>query len=234
MSGYTFTWEKSPHKENWVEERLDRALAAIDWRCMFPAAVVHNILMVSSDHSALFLDLADQQFRPSHRFRFEMAWSKEPYCKERVLAVWNRSGEVCIQEKLAVCGSHLNQWGMTLRRKFKRDIQNCRDIINRLKGTRDPNLFHELNLAQSDLGRLLEQQELYWSQRAKQHWLKEGDSNTRYFHLSTSNRRRVNTLSKLRDAHGNWCDWDTGLPNVIADYFTDLFQSKGCDSEAIL
>ena len=36
MVGHPFTWEKSKGQSNWVEEKLDKALAQEDWFCSFP------------------------------------------------------------------------------------------------------------------------------------------------------------------------------------------------------
>ncbi|RAL37811.1 hypothetical protein DM860_000505 [Cuscuta australis] len=52
--GYPFTWEKSKGKPEWVEEKLDRALALCSWLDLFPSAKVVNHLMRHSDHSALW------------------------------------------------------------------------------------------------------------------------------------------------------------------------------------
>jgi hypothetical protein len=43
--------------------------------------------------------------------------------------------------------------------------------------------------------KLLIQEEAYWKQRAKMHWLKEGDLNTKFFHISATARRRRKNVS---------------------------------------
>ena len=43
MEGYPFTWERSRGEPNWVEERLDRALATREWLNNFENAVIHNL-----------------------------------------------------------------------------------------------------------------------------------------------------------------------------------------------
>ncbi|PNX63886.1 hypothetical protein L195_g061843, partial [Trifolium pratense] len=46
---------------------------------------------------------------------------------------------------------------------------------------------------------LLVQEEGYWKQRAKMHWLQEGDLNTRFFHMSVSARSKKKKITKLVD-----------------------------------
>jgi hypothetical protein len=40
--------------------------------------------------------------------------------------------------------------------------------------------------------------EMDWRERSRQLWLKEGDANTKYFHLATSARRRNNLISSIK------------------------------------
>jgi hypothetical protein len=51
--------------------------------------------------------------------------------------------------------------------------------------------------------KLLEQEEVHWSQRSRANWLKNGDNNTNYFHKFAIARKKKNYIKRLRDAHGN-------------------------------
>lgn len=53
---------------------------------------------------------------------------------------------------------------------------------------------HMLDL-QNNLASLLLQEDIYWKQRSKIFWLKEGDTNNKFFHAATSTRRRKNTIT---------------------------------------
>ena len=55
--GYRFTWRNGRYGATFVEERLDRFVATIEWRELFPKAIVHHLAMVYSDHDPILLDL---------------------------------------------------------------------------------------------------------------------------------------------------------------------------------
>ena len=57
MSGYPFTWERSRGCANWVEEKLDRALAYDEWHKVFYTVSVLNEDASLSDHMAILLIL---------------------------------------------------------------------------------------------------------------------------------------------------------------------------------
>lgn len=60
---------------SWTQERLDRGVATNEWKTLFPVAVVHNLLMVSSDHCSIYLNLNGESSGPSisQRLHFENA-----------------------------------------------------------------------------------------------------------------------------------------------------------------
>lgn len=76
---------------------------------------------------------------------------------------------------------------------------------------------------------LLEKQDIYWKQRAKQFWLREGDQNTRFFHKYASTRRSSNQLVRVKGEYGNWRETKEEIQGVIEGYFVHLFQSTSAN-----
>ena len=76
----------------------------------------------------------------------------------------------------------------------------------------------ELHLA---LSNLLHQEELYWCQRSRLNWLKEGDSNTKFFHTVANGRRNRNFISHIYHNHVRIED-----AKEIGQVFKSIFQSQ--------
>ena len=55
-SGYKFTWQNRRGKEAFVEERLDKACASVDWSEIHPRAKVTHLTASYSDHDPILLD----------------------------------------------------------------------------------------------------------------------------------------------------------------------------------
>lgn len=51
--------------------------------------------------------------------------------------------------------------------------------------------------------KVLLQEELLWRHKSRVEWLKAGDKNTMFFHLSTVIRRRRNKVEELLNEHGD-------------------------------
>ncbi|XP_019173393.1 PREDICTED: uncharacterized protein LOC109168968 [Ipomoea nil] len=103
MIGYPYTWERGKGTARWVEERLDRVVANMDWLQGNDRARVFNIWTDSSDHTALFLDLGgvDHVLR-SRGFRFENAWLLDGGCREVVEREWSNTPGLALQARLGV------------------------------------------------------------------------------------------------------------------------------------
>ncbi|KAL9666159.1 hypothetical protein QQ045_000483 [Rhodiola kirilowii] len=77
-----------------------------------------------------------------------------------------------------------------------------------------------------ELDEWMETEELFWRQRSREEWLKNGDRNTSYFHAQASQRRRRNHIDMLRNQMGEACESEEGLVSLVTNYFTNIFHSQ--------
>jgi len=82
--------------------------------------------------------------------------------------------------------------------------------------------------------RLLSQDDAYWRQRAKTHWYKDGDRNTKFFHASATAWKKVNRIISLDDDVGNKVTSEKGLQEVAKDYFVNIFQQQDSDFSSVI
>lgn len=77
----------------------------------------------------------------------------------------------------------------------------------------------------TDLDSLLQYEEIFWKQKAKYKWLKEGDRNTKFFNKITSGRKRKNLITKLMIDGNETTDFET-IANVITNFYESLFSQE--------
>ena len=83
----------------------------------------------------------------------------------------------------------------------------------------------QIKVAEQKFGDLLKQEEVWWAQRAKAHWLQHGDLNTKFFHYKASQRKRKNSIYSIQDADGNiWKD-SIHIHSTFLTYFQNIFNS---------
>lgn len=119
----------------------------------------------------------------------------------------------------------IKHWGREKFKHFGKTIDELRSKLQKLKWKRSDNESQEYNETASQLRRLYDQEEIYWKQRSKQHWLKEGDRNTKIFHRYASSRKRNNRLNKLQNDEDIWVE-EEAMYKVIIDYYTNIFTSN--------
>ncbi|XP_052299532.1 uncharacterized protein LOC127903030 [Citrus sinensis] len=203
MEGYQFTWERSRGSVDWVEERLDIVLASAEWLHRFARVKVMSLEASCSDHLPIFMDPNPINTTSRHkRFRFENLWLRERDCVEVITNSCNSSSGCSIQQKISRCGADLFQWGGHLARDFRKRISDCKCLMARLRGRRDQGSVEAFVEARNRYNALLHSHEVFWKQRAKSLWLKEGDRNSRFFHATASTRKRRNSIERLRNRQG--------------------------------
>lgn len=110
---------------------------------------------------------------------------------------------------------------------MQKEIQQYRNDMRKLRARKDNYGVTKYNEARNAFLKLLERQKIYWKQRAKQFWLREGDQNTKFFHRFVTGWKRQNKVTKLQDSSGKWKEDKEGIRQIITDYFSELFQSSG-------
>ncbi|CAL8164318.1 unnamed protein product [Prunus armeniaca] len=206
FSGAKFTWCNKRNAEGITWKRLDRGLSNIAWRLLFPEANLSHLPRVNSDHCPIMVrfssaHLPDKDCVP---FRFQAMWFTHPEFSEFITKLWqSNNGNAII--KSAGLVSPLVSWN---RQVFGCLFRKKRRLLARLEG-------------------IQRKEELFWLQKSRNTWLKEGDRNTHFFHLSTVIRRRRNKLEGLNNEARIWITNKVGMELTIVNYFQGLFGDTG-------
>lgn len=150
LIGHQYTWEKSRGTVNWIEIRLDRAMADSKWWEAFHSAQLFNLDHICSDHSPIFLQpKMEQRIISKRKFRFENAWLTDSMCLEIVKSSCNLDRNMSISKKLEGCKHTLHDWGHKLTGNFKERIRVCKTALKKLRGRRDERATRQYKEAQN-------------------------------------------------------------------------------------
>ena len=77
-----------------------------------------------------------------------------------------------------------------------------------------------------ELSIALKAEEMFWRQKSKVLWLREGDRNSKYFHALVKQRRARNKITQLLDDNGNVVEDEERLVAIATSYFRQTFESS--------
>jgi UDP-2,3-diacylglucosamine pyrophosphatase LpxH len=132
-----------------------------------------------------------------------------------------------VLQRLGRMHQALHAWDMQVLQKPKGRLRKAQRELER---TMNGPLSADNDIKAKELANLveilLEQEEIYWSQRSRANWLQHGDHNTTFFHNFASARRKKNLITKLKNHEGDWVEGTEMLKPLILSYFTNLFTSE--------
>ncbi|XP_035547413.1 uncharacterized protein LOC118348929 [Juglans regia] len=223
--GIKYTWSNGHGDETFIKERLDRAVANIEWRIGFDEVQVETVLAWCSDHLPILLSCSrgwKDNRRYKRFFRYEMCWDKDEDCGKVIERAWKyQSGGV--QNKLISCRQALCHWSKEADEKRSGTIKELTDKLKILKETEGPEKITEIKLISGRLSTLLDQENVWWKQRANSHWLQQGDRNTKYFHACATQRRKKNTIVEIENAQGQLMKEKADIDEAFMGCFSELF-----------
>lgn len=104
-------------------------------------------------------------------------------------------------------------------------------MVEMKKGTLTKEVKVEYDKLAMELEILSHDQAMYWKQRGKATWIKDGDKKISFFHVKTSIRQSVNKITGLRNGVRTWVTEKAQMESVVHEYFMGIFrfadQNKG-------
>ncbi|TYH09201.1 hypothetical protein ES288_A07G076600v1 [Gossypium darwinii] len=226
-----FTWINNREGDAMVKERLDRFVFSSTACNAFLYIDTNVISQTSPDHEVIMLDTLgkkpkEKKDNPRLFFRFEVCWARDEKAKKIIKDSWCNYSDSILEKMNCICDS-LGPWQFNNFNKRKHQINKLSkkldDFIQAPSTQVNLNRIKETRLK---LKKLYEQDEIYWVQRSRIRWLKEGDRNTKFFHVRVTSRRKKNDIERMKDNNGCWVYNNREKCRVARDYIIDLFQTS--------
>jgi len=197
----------------------------------FPRYTNKHLLRYSSDHNPIMLEFysaSEGYSKPNHKklIRFEQLWAQDPESHNIVKTAWNNLDSTNTK-KLQGTLHQLYDWSKIKFGDIPTKIKLTQASLEKLKNQVPRHAcIKQIKEMEDTLDGYLKQEELWWAQRAKVHWLQHGDQNTKFFHYKASQRKRKNYITTLQDPSGNAWQDSAEFPSIFCDYFQTIFDSS--------
>ncbi|TYH28589.1 hypothetical protein ES288_A02G155300v1 [Gossypium darwinii] len=200
-----FMWTNNREGDRLVKERLEKFVVSDATMEQLPFLTSFIIRQSKSDHEAIMMDSEGSKPNKARAgqmvwFRYDTCWADEQELKDIISSIWSKE-DCSMLDKMDLTRDKLSPWQYQRFRRMKNKIKRVEEEISQLMdGGLKEWTMRQLKQARGKLGHLYDVEEKYWALRARSQWLREGDRNTRYFHVRASGRRRKNNISRLKDA----------------------------------
>ena len=68
--------------------------------------------------------------------------------------------------------------------------------------------------------------EILWKQKSRELWLREGDKNSKFFHLSTVIQRKKNHIEAIKNDSGKWLTSTNDIKSYLTLKFSELYSAQ--------
>ena len=206
--GEHFTWFRVTI-DGYLTERLDWAMANEEWLDYYPNNSLRHLDYFHSDHRVLYLSFQKLEStisnkRKRSRFRFENMWIREPECKEIVKSNWVTTNQQALMSTISnieQCSKQLTLWNQAKFGSLAKEIKDTHHQLAQLHNDRERVVTTgELRATELKLNELLLKEEIFWKQRSRILWLREGDQNTKFFHQRANARNKAKLIKGMTKA----------------------------------
>ncbi|XP_071925054.1 uncharacterized protein [Coffea arabica] len=232
-SGSSYTWSGVRAGAR-IWKRLDKVLINQQWLNFLPNTSVQHLNRATSDHTPLLVNLRSADASVPKPFKFQNFWVSSSCFKSTVQSNWELPTQGYGMYRLAF---KLKRMQACLRHWSKQHFGNIFQAVrqNEFEVQQKEILFEatptdearaELHRAKACLLQSLRVEEDYWHQKARLRWLKDGDSNTRYFHASVREKRSKLAIHRIKDEGGIWMEDEDRIGQAAVCFFQRLLTAE--------
>ena len=164
------------------------------------------------------------------KFLFKEAWVKDEGCEDAIANAWSASfnGSLMFQvcNKIKECKKRLLTWSKNSLCSLGKKIEEKQSRLQVLEENNKDASWAKCEALRHEIDILIEKQKIYWKQRSRVSWLREGDRNTKFFHAKAFARRKKNLIISLKEMDGTLIEQQSDIERVIIQRFSTLFQSS--------
>ncbi|CAA0823185.1 Unknown protein, partial [Striga hermonthica] len=231
QQGSFFTWGNNRASDGYVEERLDKVFSSWDWMTNFPNMKVSNFYRSASDHNVILINTDTEVGKRRKRFLFDKAWVKMEGVTEAVKEGWQVEVEGSfmfqVHQEIKQTRMALLSWYKPIHRNSDKEIKQLTSKMEDMRKNGQNIDWKDWSETKTKLDDAHRAEEQFWRIKSRAMWLKAGDSNTRFFHAFTSQRRKTNSIHKLATRVGLICDKQDTIVAHISEFYSTLFTSEG-------
>jgi hypothetical protein len=186
-----------------------------------------------SDHCPIWLVSSPINWGPKP-FRVINGWFDHPDFLSFVEQCWmsfvvNGNKAFVLKEKFRMLKECLRKWNKEvfgyLDLNIEKTVNDLNDIEGLLGGDDDDAQLMAREGLTRDFWRQLHLKESLLKQKSRVKWVKEGDSNSKFFHESIKRRRRRNQLVALKDSD-RWVQGVKDVKGLVRNFFENNFKER--------
>ncbi|KAJ9561549.1 hypothetical protein OSB04_006709 [Centaurea solstitialis] len=240
-TGIQYSWCQKPKEEGGLRRKLDRVMSNITFTSSFVNASVIFLPRGISDHSPSLLLFSGGVKKHKRGFKFDNFLVENPRFKQIVINGWNTQVDgnfmFRVTSRLKLLKKPLaslrNTYGdLSLRvRKAKHEldvIQLACDLDPCNLALRDDLIALRLAYTQAR-----GDEEMAAMQRAKVRWLRDGDSNTRFFHMVLKEKRHSHHVHSIRNMAGSYV-YDQDVPIAFMEHLKSIIGTKDLSLDTLV
>jgi ribonuclease HI len=229
--GEIYTWNNRQEDQQHIRARLDRFLASEGWIKSFPHYKNSHLTRYRSDHCPILLDFSSNPTCRSKKNqkkgnKYEVMWTKHADHIKIMKNAWQQANG-SLTRKLSSVLHNMQSWGNDQFGCIAKKIKIAQSELQALNTQSDlSNIMQQIHSKELELDSLLENEEVWWSQRARVLWLQHGDRNTKFFHQKASQRKQRNNIESIQDIHGTTHYDHDNIEQTLTNHFKTLFTSQ--------
>lgn len=227
--GNPYTWSNNRSPPNLILEHLHKCLGNTSWLQNYGDMIIKHLPPIISDHCPF--QIADSTIitRRTSFFRFWNMWLLHPGFHEVMQTARERIPPSCqtLSQRLHHLATSFHLWKRTALGSLSIDLKKLQRRITGIHNSSHYESllylhYQELELQREFTHKCL-QHELFWKQRSRIEWLKEGDKNSKFFHRVVKIQSKRNSIHCLKDDTGTTFNSMDAIFGHYDNFFEDLY-----------